>query len=335
MTGTKSKPLIALTMGDPAGIGPELCLAVAAHHDARAVCRPVIVGDASVLRMVGERLGLALPPQTLTAAEGESRAALDGVESAALIDLAILSEPVEPGRPARAAGLATYKYILYAIRGALAHRFAAVTTAPLTKSTLHLAGIPEKGHTEIFARETDCDNYAMMMYSDRLAVGLVTIHQPLATVPGSLRASEIRRVAMLTHQTLHSIRGREPRLAILGLNPHGGEDGLFGREDIEIILPAVEQLRREGYDVEGPLPPDAAFMPHALERYGGHVVMYHDQGLIPFKMVSLHDGVNVTMGLPIVRTSPDHGTAYDIAWQGKANPSSMLAAVKLAARMAG
>jgi 4-hydroxythreonine-4-phosphate dehydrogenase len=174
----------------------------------------------------------------------------------------------------------------------------------------------------------------MLFYSPRLVVSFVTCHQSLRSVPDSLTVEGIRRVTALTGEALRRIRGREPRLVVLGLNPHAGEEGLFGNEEKLIIAPAVELARKDGWNVEGPIPPDAAFMPHVMSRYDGHVTLYHDQGAIPFKMISLHDGVNVTMGLPIVRTSVDHGTAYDIAWQGKANESSLISAIRLAAALA-
>jgi 4-hydroxythreonine-4-phosphate dehydrogenase len=174
----------------------------------------------------------------------------------------------------------------------------------------------------------------MMLYSPRIAVSFVTCHQSLRSVPAALTIAGIRRVTALTGQTLRRIRGTEPKMAILGLNPHAGEDGMFGDEDQCLVAPAVELCRQEGWDVEGPIPPDAAFMPHALQRYAGHVTLYHDQGSIPFKMISLHDGVNITMGLPIIRTSVDHGTAYNIAWQGKADHSSLISAIQLAATLA-
>jgi 4-hydroxythreonine-4-phosphate dehydrogenase len=342
-----ARPRIALTQGDPAGIGPELCLRVIRDAAVLDVCRPILVGDLAVLRQVGQRLGLALPervigPEVLLdaaaldaamPAPAASEAADDG-RSALLVDCAIATGPVEPGRPATISGEASYRYIELAARAAQAGTVGGICTAPITKATLKMAGIHEPGHTEILARLTGCDNYAMMLYSPRLAVSLVTIHQSLASVPGDLKTEEIRRVIGLTGRALRAIRGREPRMAILGLNPHAGEGGMFGREEIEIIAPAVALARADGWNVEGPIPPDAAFMPHNLARFDGHVTMYHDQGLIPFKMTAMAEGVNVTLGLPIMRTSVDHGTAYDIAWQGKADPSSLVAALALAARLA-
>jgi 4-hydroxythreonine-4-phosphate dehydrogenase len=299
-----------------------------------AACMPVIVGDRSALAQVGERLGLALPERIVDADAFLDPATLAGLDGAALVDCAVIDRPIEPGKPTRIAGEASYRYIELSIQAALKGIVGGVATAPITKTTIHMAGVKEPGHTEIFGRLTGCDNFAMMLYSPRIAVSFVTCHQSLESVPGDLTIEGIRRVTALTGETLRRIRGREPHLAVLGLNPHAGEDAMFGRQEIDIIAPAIEQCRADGWDVEGPVPPDAAFMPHALKRIDGHVTLYHDQGSIPFKMISMHDGVNITMGLPIVRTSVDHGTAYDIAWQGKASHSSYVSAIELAARLA-
>ena len=324
-----SKPIIALTQGDPAGIGPEICLKAIAVPAVLDCCRPVIIGDRSVLEQFASHLDLGLPETVYSEIE-----VLDSGDGPVLIDCGITDEKIEPGKPTRLAGEASYKYLEVAIEGAIGGIFDAITTAPITKTTLHLAGIKEPGHTEILGRLTDTENFAMMLYSPRLAVGFVTCHQSLRSVPESLTVENILRVTGLTRETLRRIRGREPRLAVLGLNPHGGEDGIFGLEDRDIVAPAVELARNEGWDVEGPIPADTAFTPSALERYDGHIALYHDQGAIPFKMISFHDGVNITMGLPIIRTSVDHGTAYDIAWHGTANVSSMVSAIRLAANLA-
>ena len=330
------KPLIVLTQGDPAGVGPELCLKAIARSEVLDVCRPVILGDVNVLKQIAHRLKLELPHKVLRPDQvGEDRAALEaavaGAPAGVIIDCDCIKDKVEPGKPTRAAGEASYRYITLAIDGAMGGLFDGIATAPITKATLQMAGYHEPGHTEILGHRTGSKDFAMMLYSPRLAVSFATIHQSLRSVPDDLTTAKIRRVTHLTAQTIRRIRGREPRLAILGLNPHAGEDRMFGHEEHDVIVPAIEQCRADGLHVEGPIPPDAAFMPHALERFDAHVTMYHDQGSIPFKMISLHDGVNVTLGLPIVRTSPDHGTAYDVAWQGTANPSSLIAAIRLAA----
>ena len=327
-------PLVALTMGDPAGIGPEICLK--AMHDAQLLSRVriLVVGDTEPLQQAAEQTGLAIPGSTITIDELPDVDLQALVPSVAFLDCAVCLDPVVMGRPSRIAGEASCFYIETATRLALDGRVDAICTGPITKTTLKLAEVDEPGHTEILARLCERDDYAMLLYSPRLAVSFVTCHQSLASVPGALTARRIRDVAHLMTSALMTIRGKQPRLGILGLNPHAGEEGLFGDEEIEIIAPAVEQCRADGLDVEGPIPPDAAFMPRALERLDGHVTMYHDQGGIPFKMVSLHDGVNVTMGLPIIRTSVDHGTAYDIAGMNCAEHSSLRAALLLAAQLA-
>ena len=320
-------------MGDPAGIGPEICLKAVWSPSVLSICRPLIVGDRHVLARVADLLRLRFPATILNSDEAFATGALDNIVYPALLDCHCIQEGVTPGVATEANGHASYRYITTAVRGALEGRFDATTTAPITKTTLHLAGINEPGHTEIYAKLTGTKNFAMLFYSPRLSVSFVTCHQSLRSVPDTLTIEGIHRVIALTGEALRRITGREPRLAVLGLNPHAGEERLFGDEDADIVAPAVERARQEGWNVEGPIPPDAAFMPQAIEKYDGHVTLYHDQGAIPFKMISLHDGVNVTMGLPIVRTSVDHGTAYDIAWQGKANESSLIAAIRLAAAL--
>ena len=324
-----NRPAIALTMGDPAGVGPELCLKAAADRRVLESCRPVILGDRALAERVGAKLGLALPGVVVDSVDEAA-----GTDGALLIDRPADLAGLEPGRPSAATGRAAHDWLNLAIDGALAGRFAAMATAPINKRALHLAGIEEPGHTEILARRAGVSEAVMMLYSERITVGLVTIHQSLAGVPGSLSIRSILGTIELTGEALRRIRGREPRLGVLGLNPHAGEEGLFGDEEGRLIGPAIERARAAGWSVQGPLVPDAAFTPSARERLDGHVVMYHDQGLIPFKMLSFHDGVNVTLGLPLVRTSPDHGTADDIAWTGRADPSSMIEAVLLAARLA-
>jgi len=308
-----TKPVIAITMGDPAGVGPEICLKALQEPSVSRCCRPVLIGDRTVLQKAAKKFNLPLPEQQL-------------------IEASSLPREFKTGCDDGANGQAAYACILRAIEGIKAGEFQAVTTAPISKAAFHLGNIFEPGHTEIFARETGAEHYAMMLYSRRLAVSLVTCHKPLEEVFACITRSRVIKTAELTGEALRRIRNREPRMVVLGFNPHAGESGIFGREEIEVIRPAVEQLRRRGWQVEGPVSPDSAFMPHQLKKYDAHICMYHDQGLIPFKMISLHDGVNITLGLPAVRTSVDHGTAYDIAWKGRADHHSLVCAIKLAAR---
>ena len=231
---------------------------------------------------------------------------------------------------------ASYVYIEQAIRAALAGEVAAVATAPIHKEALHRAGIDYPGHTEIFAEKFGAARTCMMLTSEAITVSLVTTHVGYRDVPGLVTTPRIVEVIELTADAMRRLRGRPPRLVVCGLNPHAGEHGLFGGgEEETLIAPAVAAARERGIDVVGPLPPDTAFVPERLRETDAFVSMYHDQGLIPLKLLAFDTAVNVTLGLPIVRTSVDHGTALDIAWTGKAKPESMVQAVLLAARLAG
>jgi 4-hydroxythreonine-4-phosphate dehydrogenase len=309
-----SMPPIAITMGDPAGVGPEVLLRACADPALAGIPVAAIASRALLARVAG-RLGLPLPTTIV-------EPALPG----------FAADAVEPGRLAAANGAAAAACIELAIAGCQDGRFAAMATAPIHKQAIKLAGIPFPGHTEWLAARTGVAEETMMLYDERIAVALVTVHQALASVPRDLDPRRIVRVGRQRAEALRRIRGREPRLAVLGFNPHAGEGGLFGDEEARIV-PAVGELLQLGIQADGPLPPDTAFTPAARARYDGWVCMYHDQGLIPFKAFAFDHGVNVTLGLPIVRTSVDHGTAFDIAWQGTAEHSSMVAAVQLAARL--
>lgn len=305
---------IAVTMGDPAGVGPEVLLRACADPALAGI--PLLpIASPPLLRRVAERLGLAMPAEVLDPDPGFAAAA------------------VEPGRIAAANGAVAGACIELAIAGCIGGRFAAMATAPIHKQAIKAAGIPFPGHTEWLAARTGVADETMMLYHDGMAVALVTVHQALASVPAALDPPRIVRVGRQLADALRRLRGREPRLAVLGFNPHAGEGGLFGDEEAR-ILPAVGELQRLGIRADGPLPPDTAFTPAARARYDGWVCMYHDQGLIPFKAFAFDRGVNVTLGLPIVRTSVDHGTAFDIAWRGTAEHTSMVEAIRLAAAMA-
>jgi 4-hydroxythreonine-4-phosphate dehydrogenase len=319
-------PTVAITMGDPAGIGPEIAVASARDAGVRAVCRPVLVGDSA-----------AIPPCAgpMEFVPFDPTAAGPGDHLLEIVEVGALRAAPELGRDRRETGAAAFAYVHRAISGVRGGLWTAVATAPVSKAAWHLAGLHYPGHTEVFAEAFAKGPHAMLLTSPRINVGLCTLHQPLATVSMSLRLERVVAVGRLMRDTLSLICGKAPRLAVLGLNPHAGEGGLLGHEDLDVVAPAVAQLRAEGIDAEGPLPPDSAFTPASLARYDGHVCLYHDQGLIPFKMLAFEDGVNMTMGLSgCVRTSPDHGTAYGIAGKGVADPRSMIAAVKLAAALA-
>ncbi|MBN1909261.1 MAG: 4-hydroxythreonine-4-phosphate dehydrogenase PdxA [Pirellulales bacterium] len=331
---TGPKPKIAVTMGDPAGVGPELCLRLLGEAEMAESCVPVVFGDAGVLRRVGQACGLAVPGRVISL--DQWLAACQTLDGPAVLDCqAIDAAKVRPGEVAAACGRAAFDYIQRAIDAARAGQVDAVATGPIHKEALHAAGIDYPGHTEIFAQRCGAARICMMLTSDEITVSLVTTHLGYGSVPKELTTVRVLEVIELTEDVMRRLRERPVRLVVCGLNPHAGEHGLFGnREEEEIIAPAVERAQRSGLNVEGPLPPDTAFVPSRRERTDAYVCMYHDQGLIPLKMLAFDRGVNVTLGLPIVRTSVDHGTAMDIAWQGTASPSSLFEAVRLAARLA-
>jgi len=285
------KPRVAITAGDPAGIGPEIAERAARDARVTAVCEPVVYG----------------PPA------GESFAA--GVLSAE-------------------AGRAAYDAILRAVADATSGAVAAIATAPINKEAFRLAGLPWSGHTDLLAHLTGARDVAMMFHSDVLRVVLATIHIALADVPRTLTSALMERTIALTSRELARFDKVAPRIGVAGLNPHAGEHGLFGREDMDAIAPAVDACQRRGIDVKGPFPADTVFVRAQRGEFDVVVACYHDQGLIPVKLVAFGKAVNVTLGLPIVRTSVDHGTAFDIAGTGAADPESMVAAVLLAARLA-
>jgi len=324
-----SLPRIAITMGDPAGVGPEICLDLLADEAVSSYCVPIVFGDRAVLESCAEKTGKPIP--TSFCDEHEIKSVR--VPSVFQIDSIGLND-FEPGVINAATGRAAYTYITKAIDIALAGSVGGVTTAPINKEALSRAGISQPGHTEIFAERCGSERYCMMLTSEIITCSLVTIHVGYDQVPGMLTKERILEVIELTRDAMTRIRGREPRLVVCGLNPHAGEHGLFGnREEEEIILPAIEAARRSGATVEGPLPPDTAFLKGRRAETDAYVCMYHDQGLIPLKALAFDEAINTTLGLPIVRTSVDHGTALDIAWQGKANCQSLIEAVRLAAQM--
>jgi 4-phospho-D-threonate 3-dehydrogenase / 4-phospho-D-erythronate 3-dehydrogenase len=326
------KPIIAITMGDPAGVGPEVCLHALNHPEICGECTPVVFGDAAILARVATATGQALNALTVKRVED-----LVDLVHPAVVDLGDGSGgTVVPGTISDQTGRASFLYINAAIDAALAGRVAAVTTAPINKEALHRAGVRYPGHTEIFADRAGSKRWCMMQYSDEITCTFVTVHVGYSEVPALLTEARILEVIELSAEGLQRIRGRKARVVVCGLNPHAGEHGLFGnREEERIILPAIEQARARGIQVEGPLPPDTAFLPAKRRTTDVFVCMYHDQGHIPVKALAFDTAVNTTLGLPIIRTSVDHGTALDIAWQGRANPSSLFSAIRLAIRLAG
>ena len=318
-----SLPIIAVTMGDPAGVGPEVCLHLLQNAEIARLCTPVVFGNAAVLEQAADQCHLAKP--------GKIIGGLGEADAPCVLDIGEIGPgDFETGTVNAATGRAGYTYVEDAINAALSGQVAAVTTAPLNKEALHAAGIPFPGHTEIFAAKTHAQRSCMLQYSSEIRAVFATTHVGYAEVPKLLTKARILDVLELGAQAMRSIRGGEPKIGVLGLNPHAGEHGLFGGEEAETILPAIEAARVMGFDVEGPIPPDTAFLPAKRRATDLFVCMYHDQGHIPLKALCFDEAVNTTLGLPIVRTSVDHGTALDIAGLGQANPGSLFEAVKLA-----
>lgn len=306
---------IAITMGDPAGIGPEVALKAVMSQEVREVCEPVVVGDRAVLEAVAEELGIGY---ALNNGEG-------------FIDVAEITNSDFPrNNPSLMGGKASVTYIKKAVELALKGEVDAVVTAPITKEALKISGFKWPGHTEMLAELTGTTDYAMMLCGGPLRVILVTIHMAVKDVPASITEERVLKTIRLAKRACDMLGIQEPRIAVAGLNPHAGEAGLFGDEERDSIMPAVKAAGDEGINVFGPYPADTLFHKAYKGEFDIVVCMYHDQGLIPLKMIAFDSGVNVTVGLPIIRTSPDHGTAYDISWQGKANPSSIIEAIKLA-----
>lgn len=320
-------PRIAVTLGDPAGIGPEICLhllndAALAHR-----CTPVVFGDAAVLTRVAAQVKI---PFTAPIVSELNTPVVPTVLDLQGMDAAL----VQPGRVDPRCGDAAFRYVLAAIEAGLAGRVDAVATAPLNKEAMHAAGHKYPGHTEIFAERMQAPRSCMMLTSPELTCSFATVHVGYHEVPGLLSVRRILDVIELTAAAMQRIRGHAPKLAVCGLNPHAGEHGLFGQKEEErFIQPAVEAARAQGLQIEGPLPPDTAFLPGRRRLTDAFICMYHDQGHIPLKALAFDSAINTTLGLPVIRTSVDHGTAFDIAWQGKASPNSLIEAVQLAARL--
>ena len=309
---------IGVTMGDPAGIGPEICLKLLAAPSGSGEIDLKIIGSHEVLKRVAAASDLPVP------------------QTASVLDLAnIDAESIAPGKVDAHCGRAAVEYVYHAIDLAQGGEIDAFATAPINKESVRTAGIDFPGHTEMIADRTDATRYCMLQVSDEVTASFVTCHCGYGEVPGLISRDRILDVIELTHEALKRMRGCEPKLTVLGLNPHAGEHGLFGdSEEEKSIVPAVEDARAAGMDIVGPISPDTAFIPAMRQQTDGFVCMYHDQGHIPLKALAFDRAVNVTLGIPIVRTSVDHGTAFDIAWQGKANEGSLIEAVKLAAQLA-
>jgi len=328
----KRRPVVGVTMGDAAGIGPEIIVKCLMDPDIYEICRPLVIGDADVLEGAAAMLGNRIKVKSLVEPEEASFI----VGSIDVLDLGNLAlGDFKPGEISVASGRASFQYIKRSVELALAGRIDAITTAPINKEAVNRAGFRYPGHTEILADLTVCSDYAMMLVSDTLRVTHVSTHISLRGACAGVKKGNVLKIIALSEKAARSLGFTSPRIAVAGLNPHAGEGGLFGEEEIREISPAIEEARMSGIMASGPYPPDTVFLRASRGEFDVVVAMYHDQGHIAVKMLGLEEGVNVTIGLPIVRTSVDHGTAYDIAWKGVADHRSMRRAIQLAAEMAG
>jgi len=319
-------------MGDPAGIGPEVCVKALSQPGVSRAARCVVIGDAKALKYAVK----------LSKLPGVTINPLKNIEEAKFqknkIDVLDLNNAnfskIKVGTVSKIAGKAAMQYVETAIKLAQAKQVDAIATGPINKSAIQKAGYRFQGHTELLVKRTRAHRYAMLFVSDNFWVILATTHLALKDVSKSINKKRVLETIRLAHETVGKVRGRAPRIGVAGLNPHAGEGGLFGKEEIKYIAPAVQEAQKMGMDVKGPISPDAVFYLANAGVFDIVVAMYHDQGLIPLKLVSFNRSVNVTVGLPIIRTSVDHGTGFDIAGRGWANPQSMVQAIEVAAHFA-
>lgn len=336
------KPVIGISMGDPAGIGPEICvkaLAEAAIYDA---CNPIIVGDAAIIHLAVSKFGYSLEVNAVdTVSQAKfNHGTLD------VYDLKnVKADEMVPGVVSAMSGEAAFGAVKEVIRLAMNGEVDATVTAPLNKESIHQAGHLFSGHTEIYAHYTQTPKYAMLLADEHLRVIHATTHVSLRRACDLCKKERVLEVIALLHDACVQFGIDKPVIAVAGLNPHAGENGLFGDEEINEIIPAIDEAKALGYSVEGPVPPDTMFVKAVQGKFDGCVAMYHDQGHIPFKLEGFQwdnqkqtmksvKGVNITLGLPIIRTSVDHGTAFEIAWKGIASADAMTIAIQYAVRMA-
>jgi 4-hydroxythreonine-4-phosphate dehydrogenase len=328
------KPRIAITMGDPCGVGPEIIAKAYSSPDLVPCCLPVVIGEVEALERAVALLGADLTIRLLDDLTDLDRLSQRGV-ICVVNPKPLTLKDIAYGQPSQAACLAVIQYVEEAARLALADQIDAICTCPIHKANLQQHGFSFPGHTEFLQELTQAKNVVMMLAGPRLRVSLVTIHQALADVPRALNEALIYRTIAVTAESLRRDFGLDSvRLGVAGLNPHAGEQGRFGREELELIQPTIRRFEEGPYQVAGPFSPDTVFHRAYQGEFDAVIAMYHDQGLIPIKLVHFHDAVNVTLGLPIIRTSVNHGTAYDLAGTGKAHPGSLNAALRLAVEMA-
>ncbi len=329
------KPVLAVTMGDPAGVGPEVTVKALQEPWVRRACHPLLIGDVTALRRAMDLLNLPLPLKVF-AEEEDIPGSLSEETIGLLCPQPLTTDDIAYGRPSAAASRETIMFIRRAVRMTLDGLADAVVTGPIHKDALQAQGFPFPGHTEFLQDLTGAAHVVMMLAGPKLRVALVTIHCALRQVPDGITTERLHQTLdVLTDSLIRDFGIARPRIAVAGLNPHAGEAGRFGREELDVIAPAIDGFRR-GHppcEVSGPHPPDTVFFRAFEGAFDAVLAMYHDQGLIPLKLVHFHEAANVTLGLPIVRTSVDHGTGYDIAGTGKAHPGSLLYAMKTALTM--
>lgn len=337
---------LAITMGDPGGIGPEIIVKALCSPELRDYCAPIVVGDRVVLEKALNLLKLPVKLRVIKSPDESkptkgsievidnppspplSKGGMGGFKEGGRRDFQV--KYFKKNKPTAEGGRACVSYIKKAVELVLNKQVDGIVTAPISKEALKMAGFTWPGHTEMLADLTNTKDYAMMLIGEPLRVILVTIHTALKNVPDLITKQRLLNTIRLAKKACDMLGIKNPRIAVAGLNPHAGEKGIFGDEEIKKIVPAVKDATKEGIPVSGPYPPDTVFYKAFKGEIDIVVCMYHDQGLIPLKMIAFDKGVNVTVGLPFIRTSPDHGTAYDIAWKGVANPSSMIEAIKVA-----
>jgi 4-hydroxythreonine-4-phosphate dehydrogenase len=329
------KPYLAITMGDPAGIGPEIIVKALASPTVWRICRPIVVGSATVMKNEIERLNF---PLTMVALQG-NHSPMEGkqIVKGHIPVLDPLEKPLgrfRTGKAARGPGAASVRCIEAAVCLAQSRCVAGIVTAPINKEAIHLAGCSHPGHTEFLADLTKTKDFGMMLIGGPLKILFVTTHLSIKKLPGALTTKGIFKAIRLAHKAMRQyFQVSRPKIGVAALNPHAGEHGLFGNEEAKVIAPAVKKAKQAGLRVSGPLPADTLFGAAVRGNYDVVVAMYHDQGLIPLKTIAFGECINLTVGLPIIRTSVDHGTAYDIAGKGKADPQSLIQAIQLAARL--
>ncbi|MBC8283135.1 MAG: 4-hydroxythreonine-4-phosphate dehydrogenase PdxA [Nitrospinae bacterium] len=323
----EASPIIALTQGDPAGIGPEVIVKAFQDEVLSIDTRILVIGDAQLLKRTAKQIA----PEILIHSVASPDEGWYQPCTIDIIDLNNVPETLPLGKASAEGGRASYEAIQKAVTLALNDEVAAITTCPINKKSLHLAGYPFPGHTELLGKLTNSKEPTLLMEGNSLRVVLVTTHLPLEQVKSQISEEKILQTIRVTHDWLQKYVTDIPRIAVVGLNPHCGDEGIFGEEETEFILPALKTAQKEGIQASGPHPADALFGRAASEKYDAVICMYHDQGMIPVKMDGM--GVNITLGLPILRTSVDHGTAYDIVGRNKASADNLKLALKTAGRL--